>query len=414
MKDNNWIENLRREEREYELPAPEGLWADIEKGLPTGISAKKKAPAFLWLRYGGVAAAVALLLGLAWTMLVDHAPDAVPDLEIVYAENVKAEAVEPKPSVPDAEKADPEVVYAGDFKASHYARAAVPEEDVEEAGGAEETSVPDTEAETEAQEEVVAPAEIDAVRPVDERRQPDPDNDWDLPSLRQNSGRGWSLTAYAGNIMSGSNAGGRSHLDKSNWTADQVWPDDPDGEQPDLNKPVLTRAMPASEHTRHHLPLRFGVSLGIPLARRLSLETGVTYSLLRSTTTGGGYDTDQTLHYIGVPVKLSYDICAGNRWSLYASAGVMAEKCIHGRASTEFTYNGENRTVETESVSEKRLQFSAMAGMGVAYNISPKVGVFVEPGVSYYFDNHSRVTNTYKDRPLNFDLKVGMRFSLGK
>ena len=115
-----------------------------------------------------------------------------------------------------------------------------------------------------------------------------------------------------------------------------------------------------------------------------------------------------------MPVKLSYDICAGNRWSLYASAGVMAEKCIHGRASTEFTYNGENRTVETESVSEKRLQFSAMAGMGVAYNISPKVGVFVEPGVSYYFDNHSRVTNTYKDRPLNFDLKVGMRFSLGK
>ena len=35
-----------------------------------------------------------------------------------------------------------------------------------------------------------------------------------------------------------------------------------------------------------------------------------------------------------------------------------------------------------------------------------------EPGVSYYFNNHSSVINVYKDRPTSFSLNVGVRYTV--
>ena len=46
-------------------------------------------------------------------------------------------------------------------------------------------------------------------------------------------------------------------------------------------------------------------------------------------------------------------------------------------------------------------------------NLSSVVGLYVEPGVSYYFDNGSSVSNIYKEKPLNFNLEFGLRFSFG-
>ena len=46
------------------------------------------------------------------------------------------------------------------------------------------------------------------------------------------------------------------------------------------------------------------------------------------------------------------------------------------------------------------------------YDFSKLVGVYLEPGVSYYFDNGSDVRTIYKDKPFNFNLNLGVRFTI--
>jgi len=428
MKDKNWIDCLREKERDYELPAPEGLWADIEKGLPSNNAGRKKASAFLWLRNGGVAAAVAVCLGLAWMMLVHRAPDALPELASSTAVMAN-DGARTEDEAGQVQTEDEAVRYAGDFKSTKYAQAKLAEAlsvgvdsladgdgPVDGDGRIVEESVA-----AEAPQQPVAPSEASAAEEVPAAKEqinvvPASDDEWDIASLSQKRGQGWSLTAYAGNLMFGSNSG--NDVDML-YESMGHWPSsDPEGEKPDDRPVVMRRAKRDSEHTRHHLPLRFGLSVGIPLTDRLNLETGLTYSLLRSTTTSGSgtyyFDKDQTLHYIGIPVKLSYDIYEGKKWTIYASAGAMAEKCLYGRSSITNVYGKGDKTTYSENVSEGKLQFSVMAGVGVAYSLSSKVGIFIEPGASYYFDNHSSVINTYKDRPMNFDLKVGLRFNMSR
>lgn len=61
MKDSNWIDTLRQKEEKYELPAPDGLWDGIKKNLPAAPRRLRIAP---WLRYGSIAAAIAILIGI--------------------------------------------------------------------------------------------------------------------------------------------------------------------------------------------------------------------------------------------------------------------------------------------------------------------------------------------------------------
>ena len=61
------------------------------------------------------------------------------------------------------------------------------------------------------------------------------------------------------------------------------------------------------------------------------------------------------------------------------------------------------------------LTFNAgsLAGVDtIEYNITPYVGLYLEPGVTHHFDNHSSVENIYKDKPWNFSLNFGFRINL--
>ena len=71
------------------------------------------------------------------------------------------------------------------------------------------------------------------------------------------------------------------------------------------------------------------------------------------------------------------------------------------------------KETDTQSHVVKPLQWSVNASAGVQFDIVPSVGVYAEPGISYYFDNGSDIRTIYKDEPLNFNLNVGMRFNFG-
>lgn len=73
MEDNNWIEDLRHKEHDFELRAPEGLWDDIEQSLSSGNRRQRRILP-LWLRYGGVAAVALCLAVIVPLLFSEHSP----------------------------------------------------------------------------------------------------------------------------------------------------------------------------------------------------------------------------------------------------------------------------------------------------------------------------------------------------
>lgn len=163
------------------------------------------------------------------------------------------------------------------------------------------------------------------------------------------------------------------------------------------------------EITKHHQPVTFGLSLSYPLTSRLSVLSGVTYTKLSSDFIQKMNDTkvvnEQELHYVGVPVRLSYQLLSWKGFSLYGIAGGAADMNVKSSYTTE-GMKGKAR--------KDRVQFSADAAAGVQYQVLPQMGLYVEPGVKYYLDNKSRVDNYFKDHPFNFNLQVGVRYELSR
>lgn len=166
---------------------------------------------------------------------------------------------------------------------------------------------------------------------------------------------------------------------------------------------------------KHRQPIKVGVSVNYRLTNRLSIGTGLAYSYLSSDLLSGtedyNYTTHQSLQYLGIPLNLNYTMFQGKRWCVYSTGGGMVEKCVKGNSTTDYIVNGEKEKSQNEKVKENRLQYSVNAAVGIQIKATENVGFYIEPGISYHFDNHSDVTNIYKDTPLNFSLGIGLRYS---
>ena len=181
----------------------------------------------------------------------------------------------------------------------------------------------------------------------------------------------------------------------------------------------LDNASPTVETKAHHRqPLRVGAAVRYALSNRWSIDAGLTYARHRSDITRkmGNVvnETQQTLHYLGVPLNVNYRIAGNRRFNVYAAAGVMGEKLLKGKRKTVAQYEDMPDEVQTESVKESRAQLSVNAAIGAEYKIDDRLSVFAEPGISHYFDNGSELSSIYKERPTNFNLNVGLRFCVNR
>lgn len=160
----------------------------------------------------------------------------------------------------------------------------------------------------------------------------------------------------------------------------------------------------------HTAPFSLGLSVQKAINTRWSLETGVVYTYLKSNLTySGGFERveEQRLHYLGIPLNIEYDFIRKGRFVAFAKSGVMAEMNIYGTISEKSTYSG-NQVLEVKNrVREEEIQWSAILGVGVGYNLSDQVRFSLEPSATYYFDNGSSFITIRKDKPLNFNLKLG-------
>lgn len=175
------------------------------------------------------------------------------------------------------------------------------------------------------------------------------------------------------------------------------------------------------EEYSHKIPVKVGLTARYNITGRLGLETGLTYSILSSSVKTGNSETgknwstgSQTLHYLGIPLNISFNILNSRYVNIYVTGGGMMEKSISGNIKTDEYVDGKFDRTLTTNISPKGLQWSVNAAAGVQANILPQLGFFVEPGVSHHFKNGSRVRSIYTDKPTDFSLGFGLRYSFGK
>lgn len=126
------------------------------------------------------------------------------------------------------------------------------------------------------------------------------------------------------------------------------------------------------------------------------------------------YTGEQKLNYVGIPVNVKYNAWSYKRFYLYGYAGVLVEKCVSGSITQQYVINNTTKKTEKTDIDSKPLQMSVNASVGVQLDILNNIGIFAEPGISYYFDDSSSLQTIYKEKPLNFNITVGMRYTLGR
>ena len=161
--------------------------------------------------------------------------------------------------------------------------------------------------------------------------------------------------------------------------------------------------------SKHHFPVSVGLQVGVPFLPRLSLTTGVVYTQTSSDFTyqygSGQMVVNQSLHYVGIPVGLSYEVWGISRLHTYVNVG------------GEGAVNVKNKTLmdgNREDVGRDKMQWSANASLGIQFDVIPQLGIYAEPGAKYYFDNGSHIDNVFKDKKLNFNFQFGLRWNIGK
>ncbi|MFR9554828.1 MAG: hypothetical protein SNH56_02405 [Rikenellaceae bacterium] len=147
----------------------------------------------------------------------------------------------------------------------------------------------------------------------------------------------------------------------------------------------------------HHVPVSYAISVTAPLGGRWSLESGISYSSLFSDVTMpySSQSVSQRLQFVGVPLRLKYDLYSCSNISLYGGAGGELERCI-------------SATLNSQSIDEKPWHTSLNGSLGVQYNLTRRFALYAEPEVSYYL-TETELTTIRSDSPISLSGRVGLR-----
>ena len=449
MSNQDWTSKLQDQLAGYQESVSHDLWAGIEQSLAqnniesvssnsqtivsessestdlhVGTEAKKDARIVYFKRWSAAAAAVALL-GLGGSYVYLHqedvekgnlqlaslsSPAVSADSHIVSAD-LQSAASQPAPSH----------IVSADLQsaASQPAPSHVVSSDLQSAASQKKTS--DDVLKEESENEISLLAEKSdhkaLTRSTDHHAAAYASQSYHFEKNEEVSG--WSMQLYAENLTPSlggvnSDASG-SYRDYSHGTMAEPMP----GVIPDptaggiYGEEYLLASYKAIQrnqqgNAKHHAPVSVGLQVAFGIAPRLSLSTGLVYTRTSSDfypyAPGSSYNVHQVLHYVGIPVGLNYEFWQSGGFHAYVMAGAEADYNVRN--------DTEEEGVKKENAKRDRVQFSGKASLGAQYDITPKVGLYIEPGAKYYFDNGSHVENTFKDKKLNFNLQFGLRFNL--
>lgn len=414
MKDKEmWMDKLKEKLQDYSEPMPASGWEQLEKELVPPVEKRILYPYRKWV---ATAAAVLLVAATSLSIYFLNTPTAEEIRRTATPMLVADPDILPQTDAPDVQVAKveparairPIVAQAKKITERQGTEPSVPVEAVREiADGKETVQQMANEKEEIEKEPVVAKEESPVVRSHKRSGQ----DKLHIPVEKPESKKGrWSLGAAVGNAggvsLTGNDlaGGGIPNEQRLNLVSNAA-----EGEIiriPDNQMVVFKEGVPYLKRMdeivdiKHHQPISFGLSVRKGLAKGFSVETGLTYTLLSSDVemSGGNAMIDQKLHYIGIPVRANWNFFDKDRFTLYVAAGGMIEKCVYGKLGSE------KQTV-------KPVQLSVAGAVGAQFNATKHVGIYVEPGVAYFFDDGSNVQTIRKETPCNFNIQAGIRFT---
>lgn len=447
----DWTDTLKQKMAGYEERPSDELWAALSEKAGLQESRRKVIPVWFW----GLSAAAALMAGIfVVTKVNDKSVNALGGItaDVAVSEPVDAavpESVERTLAEELAEVKSEEAMSLADEAVGRKQEAAkvgikqmgkarkaksaliaeaVPVESSVSAVAEDVTSV-NTEEYAAEVPSVNHDAREAATVESDTVEQSEPAMSWDeylkeTPSEKARARRsgGFSAGIVAGGAVGGNTFGSKptamvmganplaAGVTKTDWI-------DKDSKASAIvyNQPEV------QEEYSHKIPVKVGLTARYNITGRLGVETGLTYSILSSSVKTGNSETgknwstgSQTLHYLGIPLNISFNILNSRYVNIYVTGGGMMEKSISGSIKTDEYVDGKFDRTLTTNISPKGLQWSVNAAAGIQANILPQLGFFVEPGVSHHFKNGSRVRSIYTDKPTDFSLGFGLRYSFGK
>lgn len=446
---NDWTDRLRDRMADYEMPVGDELWANIEQSLAQDeVFANKNdhsnhgvARSVVMRRFSIAASIAALLAGGAYVYFHPWNEVAENEVAAIFDKGPKTFIDKRKTAVPKDSQA----------AISANGQNAMSKDGLQTLSGggqprnnilAQSNSVESVSSESALSLDLDTQS---SARSVNEKSET-------VPSSRS-SRKVSSLITSEGDVMSSAQNGRRTVLAQSSMDEELVRKDKHHrgglklqlygengfiGKTSGGNSPVLMSSMPSSdpvyydknikianffderymamiptsdlyEETKHHQPISVGMQVGFHLLPKLKLSTGLVYTKVSSDFISGVSDTrtvsTQDLHYMGIPLNLSYSVWEYKGLHTYVTAG--------GEGAVNIKNHTETDGEEKESKRDK-MQWSTNASVGIQYDFIPQLGVYVEPGMKYYFDNGSQIENIFKDKKLNFNIQFGLRFNVGK
>lgn len=424
---NEWLDSIKARMEKYEAHEPPGLWEEIESRIDYKVMGRRRLFVSRFVKPLSRAAIVLVVCAIAWViydfeglrngrkipLLTYVTPfDVYSEPQFKYDQKVDVQC----PEVSDVcnrivvptSAADEVLVDETCVSTAIVGR--VPESDAMEKAegvGISVNAIAELKSEHQAREAELARIALNRQA----RRDASP------PAMSLKLSRThFSIGACAANITSYDFGDGMQspsahmsalpHSDMSYYTTASIG----------IDRDVLHALSESEIRYAHRVPVRIGLTFSYGLRHNLDLESGLVYSYLASDVDGGmglnTYEATRHLHYLGVPLKLRFSFVEFGPFSAYVSGGLMAEKCVGGRLKALRKISGQPERYEETSVSIRPLQWSFNASAGASLRLYKTIGLYVEPGVSYYVDNRSGVSTIYNDRPVNFNLTAGIRFGI--
>ena len=454
---NDWTDRLRDRMADYEMPVGDELWANIEQSLAQDeVFANKNvhsnngvARSVVMRRFSIAASIAALLAGSAYVYFHPWNEVAEKEVAAIFDKGPKTFIDKSQTAVPK----DSQAAISDNNQKSISANGqnAMSKDGLQTLSGGGQTRnniLAQSNSIESVSSESALSLDLDtqsSARSVNEKSET-------VPSSRS-SRKVNSLITSEGDVMSSAQNGRRTVLAQSSMDEElgrkdkhhrgglklQLYGENGFiGRTSGGNSPVLMSSMPSSdpvfydkntqitsffderymamiptsdlyEETKHHQPISVGMQVGFHLLPKLKLSTGLVYTKVSSDFISGVSDTrtvsTQDLHYIGIPLNLSYSVWEYKGLHTYVTAGGEGAVNIKNHTETDG---------EVKESKRDKMQWSTNASVGIQYDFIPQLGVYVEPGMKYYFDNGSQIENIFKDKKLNFNIQFGLRFNIGK
>lgn len=430
----DWTNKLKNKMEGYTEQPSDSVWAGISAAA--GLTGDKRRAVPFWLLAGSAIAAAALF----GAMLFFNVKEDVPVTMTAEAVKVGQEPVVSAQVVQDNDIASiPEASQARRFVETEVRdfRGAAVSDDFSGELSEDVVGEPSGEVVGEPTDEVIgvtaAASENEGNIETDMEESIEPDDDggrfadawkWELaePEL-QRTKRGGKLAAGLSVNGSGSASSlssrptaaalGANPLDCGVSSADWV-----DRRVESAAGVIVYNQPEVTTEYSHKMPVKIGASIRYDFNKFLGIESGLTYSFLSSDLKTGEEGAVsswskgvQSMHYLGIPLNFSFNIFSSRYFNAYVTAGGLMEKCVMGSLKTDEYLDGKYHGSSSTTLRQKGLQWSVNGAAGIQVNILPQLGLYMEPGVSHHFSNNSKVRTIYSDKPTDFSLSFGLRYT---